>query len=571
MLSLLSATASAADFRAEFPPQYTDTPLVVNLQTGKFRYWPYTFSTGPFQLERGFNKSDLQFLGKTYVRTLQTVNGAGQPVRTVSIGDLTMDFVSGSNGYVWWSTTSVGWKLKADNPGFTVTDASGTTYKFTEYGSDSPPKARVTLVTYADGSTINVTYDSSDRVTFFESNRGYAMRYEYLSGGAQVKVCGFNRTITYATATTSCSASAYSLTLNNTILTGGFLQTNSVVDVAGLTSTITYVGGLMQCMTLPNSSTCEFNNTYGPQPGEATIMTKANQVRIQTDANGNTYTYEYDNGPTGDDPPKYPGGPPVLSSAHMSGPGFGAEGYYEDGLLKTLSAPGGGPNYFEYDGVKLKKARYIDGREITITKDYLDNAWTIAEKPKTGNTDANITRSQTFPAANLYAYPTLCNAASEKLCNKPITQVDGRGNQTDYTYGSAHGGVLTMTLPAGANGIRPQTRYEYSQRYALVKSSSGSFVQATTPIWVKTRERFCKTTAASGQTCAGGAADEVITDYDYGPTSGAPNNLLLRGVAVTAYNDAAGQFQTRRTCYGYDANGRKISETQPMANLGVCP
>ena len=41
--------------------------------------------------------------------------------------------------------------------------------------------------------------------------------------------------------------------------------------------------------------------------------------------------------------------------------------------------------------------------------------------------------------------------------------------------------------------------------------------------------------------------------------------LLVRGVAVTA------DGQTRRTCYGYDALGRRISETKPNAGLGACP
>jgi hypothetical protein len=578
---LMPGSASAADFRAEFPPQYTDTPMGVNLQAGKFRYWPYSFSMGPFQLERGFNKSGFAFLGRTYVRTLQRPLGGSVNVRTVSLNSLTMDFywIVAGGYYSWYSTTSTGWRLKNDNPGFTIVDRSGTVYKFTEYGSYNPPKARVTLITYADGSTISASYDASDRLIYLESNRGYAVRYEYPSGGAQLKICGFNRAVTYTTATTSCFSSSYAVTINNTIMSGGYLRPDSIVDLAGLTSTLAYSGeegpgpndtpghasGLLQCMTLPGSSTCEFTNVYGPQPGEPTILTKPNQVRIQTDANGRTYTYGYDNGPTGDDPPKYPGGPPVLSSAWMNGPGFSAQGDYEDGLLKTLSAPGGGPSYFEYSGVELGRARWVDGREIGISKDYLGNALQIAEKPKTGSTDPTITRTQTFPVATFWANPTLCNAATEKLCNKPTAQVDGRGNQTDYTYDSAHGGVLTMTLPAGANGIRPQTRYEYAQRYALVKNSGGSYVNASSPIWVKTRERFCKTTAASGQTCAGGSADEVITDYDYGPTSGAPNNLLLRGVAVTA------DGVTRRSCYGYDANGRKISETQPAANLSVCP
>jgi hypothetical protein len=39
---------------------------------------------------------------------------------------------------------------------------------------------------------------------------------------------------------------------------------------------------------------------------------------------------------------------------------------------------------------------------------------------------------------------------------------------------------------------------------------------------------------------------------------------MLRGVAVTA------DGQTLRTCYGYDRDGNKISETKPRAGLAVC-
>jgi hypothetical protein len=96
----------------------------------------------------------------------------------------------------------------------------------------------------------------------------------------------------------------------------------------------------------------------------------------------------------------------------------------------------------------------------------------------------------------------------------------------------------------------------------------GGYVQAATPLWVKSKERFCTTTSASGASCAGGATDEVLTEYDYGPNSG-PNNLLVRGLAVTATN-SSGVLETQRTCYVYDVNGRKISETKPAANLGAC-
>ncbi|HYE28175.1 MAG TPA: hypothetical protein VEA61_08070 [Allosphingosinicella sp.] len=150
-----------------------------------------------------------------------------------------------------------------------------------------------------------------------------------------------------------------------------------------------------------------------------------------------------------------------------------------------------------------------------------------------------------------------------KTCNRPNTTRDAKGNTTTYTYDPAHGGVLTMTGPA-VDGVSPQTRYEYAQRYAWLKNASGGHSQAATPIWVLVRERFCRTTQGSASGCAGGASDEVVTDYDYGPDSG-PQNLLLRGVAVSA------DGQIHRTCYGYDSMGRKISETKPRAALAACP
>jgi hypothetical protein len=151
------------------------------------------------------------------------------------------------------------------------------------------------------------------------------------------------------------------------------------------------------------------------------------------------------------------------------------------------------------------------------------------------------------------SYDSVCSNLI--TCNRPNTTTDAKGNVTTYTYNPVHGGVLTQTGPA-VNGISPQTRYEYAQRYAWLKNASGGYSQASGAIWVLVRERFCRTTQGSAAGCAGGAADEVVTEYDYGPDSG-PNNLLLRGVAVTA------DGQTRRTCFGYDPMGRKISETKP--------
>jgi hypothetical protein len=160
-------------------------------------------------------------------------------------------------------------------------------------------------------------------------------------------------------------------------------------------------------------------------------------------------------------------------------------------------------------------------------------------------------------------YDTTCTVPVK--CNKPNWVKDGSGNQTDYTYDPTHGGVLTATLPPDANGVRPQTRYTYSQRYAWVLNSSGAYVQSAAPIWALATESFCRTRAAasSGTGCTL-AGDEVVKTHEYGPNSG-PNNLFVRGIAVTA------DGVTHRTCYGYDRFGNRITETQPAAGLASCP
>lgn len=157
-------------------------------------------------------------------------------------------------------------------------------------------------------------------------------------------------------------------------------------------------------------------------------------------------------------------------------------------------------------------------------------------------------------------YPASCS--NLKTCNQPTWIKDAKGYQTDYVYHAASGSVLKITGPADANGIRPQTRHTYEQKYAWFKNASGNFVKASTGVWLLTKTSSCIKGAASGNGCAL-ANDEVITTFDYGLDSG-PNNLFLRGLLVTS------QGQSRRTCYTYDIYGNKISETSPKANLSSC-
>ncbi|WP_432201819.1 hypothetical protein ACRAQ7_06800 [Erythrobacter sp. W53] len=204
-------------------------------------------------------------------------------------------------------------------------------------------------------------------------------------------------------------------------------------------------------------------------------------------------------------------------------------------------------------GARLLKVTFPEGNYVEYDYDNRHNATQQRSYPKAGSGEPVLTTSLSFPAT----------CSNPKTCNKPTAVTDPNGNTTNYTYAPQHGGVLTVTSPPDPSGIRAQTRYEYAQRYAWYKNASGSYVQGPVAHWLLVKEEFCKTTAASGSGCAGGASDEVVTMYDYGPNSG-PNNLLLRGVVVTA------DGQSLRTCFGYDKMGRRISETQPKGTGGSC-
>ncbi|MFD2429324.1 hypothetical protein ACFSUK_16655 [Sphingobium scionense] len=283
-------------------------------------------------------------------------------------------------------------------------------------------------------------------------------------------------------------------------------------------------------------------------------------MRFQTTATGDTYEYQYDNTNYGGDNPAPQPGQIILSYATMMGPKV-ANIIFENGVAAHIDDSDNGARDYKFSALKPVEVTFPEGNKLKFDYDNNGNALTRRETAKPGSGLADKVATQTFPNAYPLSSPTLCNAA-DVLCNKPITQVDEKGNQTDFTYDGTHGGVLTETGPS-VGGIRPQVRYSYAQRYAWIKNSGGGYSQAATPIWVLTQKSICKTGAASGSGCAI-AGDEVVTTYDYGPNSG-PNNLELRGVV----EDATGL--ALRTCYGYDAMGNKISETKPRAGLGGCP
>lgn len=159
-----------------------------------------------------------------------------------------------------------------------------------------------------------------------------------------------------------------------------------------------------------------------------------------------------------------------------------------------------------------------------------------------------------------------CDQINFRWCNKPrwTRSPEGYTNnfRTDYSYYDAHGGIKSIELPPDKNGFRAKTQYFYEQRYAWYKNASGSYTQATTPVWLLTEERTCTQGDTVGTTCSN-PTKLVIKNYEYGAASG-PNNLWLKGESVTANGEV------RRTCYQYNWLGQQISVIEPNANLSSC-
>lgn len=218
---------------------------------------------------------------------------------------------------------------------------------------------------------------------------------------------------------------------------------------------------------------------------------------------------------------------------------------YRDALGRTT--------YYNYMHRRLVKVTYPEGNFATYSYD-------IGDSEERGN----ITSVETWAKPSVGG-PVLVQQAdydstcSDRItCNRPNYIIDAKLNRTDLEY-----------APSGT-----RTLYFYNNDSMVVRRGTGKPIIVTSPEPAASKPRpqvrneythgmlvrsaFCRT-----QSSCVGASDEVVTTYDYGDTEGSAR--LLFGVAVIA------DGQTLRTCYGYDSNGRRISETPPIANLASCP
>ena len=486
---------------------------------------------------------------------------------------------------------------------YTFTAGDGTQAVFRPIGSADCSTAlrcaAVAQITEPDGTRLDFTYDNqgspnTTRLRSVTSSRGFALLLEY-DGALVVKACLLNLAVTPKPANNVCPAGAQAVSTYTYVQVSGQHRLASATDGAGATSAFTYGSGTTGFVRPGETSPWLTNSAFTIMDEEGLV---SEIIVAQAFADGSAYNYSYDHTPA------------VTGQQQKI-----AGGAYTDILGNTtvlrydfpiLPNPGGGgnvpgddqgaqPNVYQ---VTPGPVEIVDPLGRVSRVDYCD-ANAMANLSGTGlnrcivmpmpvsTTDPEgikthfvtdmfarnvLERRQVAkpgsPLPDIIARATYsCIPATARYCNKPLTQTDPNGNVSEFTYAPEHGGVLTETGPAPTPGApRPQTRHIYAQRTAWISNGTGGWTQAASPVWLRVASSSCRTSAATGNPaspCAT-AGDEVRTELDYGPDAG-PNNLLPRGQAVSA------DGVTLRTCYAYDALGRRIAEAQPNASLASCP
>jgi YD repeat-containing protein len=492
---------------------------------------------------------------------------------------------------------------------FTATDGTVAVFRPLGYADCSSSIYRcayVSEITEPDGTRLTFTYGSSGAATGgavqlrqVTTTRGYALLLEG-SNNQVTKACVLNLTLAPVPGNGLCPSDALATATYTYVPSQPRLA--SVTGPDNSTASFTYSGSTtdftMGFVRPGESSPWLVNTIHAMQDDEAVVQ---EVVTGQSFADGSSYSYAFDMSPVVHGQTSIAGGAYQDALGHATGVHYDWPLLHGDTPYNCTQTPCSAPppdafpsNYQLTPG----PVTIVDPLGRTTTFDYCDpgpmqglpsyelnrcvviplQSFTDPEGIKTDlqyDGSRNITRVTRHARAGTNL-PDIVTSATYDVTHprssaKPLTRTDANGNTTEYTYAPEHGGVLTETGPA-VSGVHPQTRHEYAQRYAWLANGSGGYVQAAAPIWVQTATSLCRTSAATGNPAApcATAGDEVRTDYDYGPDSG-PNNLLLRGQAVTSTDN--GTTTTLRTCYSYDALGRRISQTLPNGTIGwtSCP
>jgi RHS repeat-associated protein len=442
---------------------------------------------------------------------LSAIENIGGKV-VVTIGLHSDSFTQAGNIYT--ATEGNGATLTNSGGQFIYTARDGTVARFTDNTGSTFPQYEGDIA-----RPLNLTYPDGTVVTYTVKQRKYCPGGMDDIGGV-FKCQGQNYFVTRVSSVTN--SNGYQLKPVYAI-DQVQLDPATYPDWRTITDVIAINNQIEACS--PTADTCALTgnwpkqSTSTPPPLRVTTTNDANG-RVGTAVNhGISYAYTYaDVGTTRTTTVTGPTG----SSVWVGDTASFLVSSVKDELNRTTA--------YAYDASgRVTQITYPEGNAVQYGYDARGNITTTTAIAKAGSGLANIATSASYPAS----------CTTTKTCNKPIWTKDAKLNQTDYTYDTTHGGVLTVTAPAAASGgIRPQVRYSYGLSNGMSLLTGVS---------------TCQTTAS----CAG-ALDEVKTSVIYG---GAAQNYLPTTISSGAGNGSL----TATASITYDNIGNPLTVDGPLA------
>lgn len=590
-MAMLAGVSQRADAQDYLPPKVdTTSPSGVNLADGSFVYSNTDLAIGSLSLERfhlgGLKDPNRPFFGPRMshnfdIYVAKNKTGPVRPFLTDRYKPVVHLGLSASGVYTQAISSSyvnasnddaISGTLSIVGAAYVYTSQDGTVYTFDPNvpaaGALGVDSQRISTILYPNGRVLAFYYDSGGQLKEVSDNTGYALIFDYVSSGVVSAVCGFNLSVSFVSPSSTCAAASLKTTYE---YTGGLLT--KVTDVVGHITTYDYSGNEISCIKSLGDSVCRVSNVYGSAKW---------QVVQQNLADGSVWKYAYGGNYVGSrDPNVYLVEDPTNSTTVTDPAGkISTYSFSKTSPYSFTDANGNTTNYRytggnDYEGqlypdpkpilaegTLLKQVIFPEGNQYLATYIFRNVIETQTWVPKPGSGLPNAVLQNGYGAWSCAAPQTPQN------CTKPLWTKDAKGNQTDFTYYD-FGGTKSEMRPAPAAGAaRPLKLYDYVQKYAYIKNSGGSLVAASAPVWLPNAETLCQTGAGSSAATCDTAAPITITTYEYG-ANGTADNLLLRGKVVTT-NTPPGA-PALRSCYSYDTQGNKISETSPRAGLTSCP
>lgn len=219
--------------------------------------------------------------------------------------------------------------------------------------------------------------------------------------------------------------------------------------------------------------------------------------------------------------------------------------------LQAITNGEGERTQINQNGGGLRSIIYPEGNSVVVNRNARGDVESIVRTDKAGTASTSVVA-------------TYGDCSTEIACGRPTEIRDARLKVTNYSWSPAHGGLLSETLPAAPNGVRPETRHSYAQFNAWYRTSaSPTQVMDTDAVWRRTRTAACAT--AAGSACTNGA-DEVYTATSYEAGNVSTRSNLLPTVVTSGSGDNA---LLATTATAYDVFSNVLTVTGPLGGADV--